>query len=140
MDSSTHTSARRRMTIRALAGLAAAVLMLTALPARAQDPLSEAPYERQLLRLSEILGALHFLRPLCGRDDAPSWRERMEDLLAAEMQGEVRKRRHIERFNLGYRGFSSVYQSCTPAARAAMNAYVQEGEKLSRDVAARYAR
>ncbi|ALV25781.1 TIGR02301 family protein [Pannonibacter sp. Q-1] len=140
MDSSTHTSARRRMTIRALAGLAAAVLMLAALPVRAQDPLSEAPYERQLLRLSEILGALHFLRPLCGRDDAPSWRERMEDLLAAEMQGEVRKRRHIERFNLGYRGFSSVYQSCTPAARAAMNAYVQEGEKLSRDVAARYAR
>ncbi|WP_374631265.1 TIGR02301 family protein [Pannonibacter indicus] len=140
MDSSTHTSARRRMTTRALAGLAAAVLMLAALPVRAQDPLSEAPYERQLLRLSEILGALHFLRPLCGRDDAPSWRERMEDLLAAEMQGEVRKRRHIERFNLGYRGFSSVYQSCTPAARAAMNAYVQEGEKLSRDVAARYAR
>ena len=140
MDSSTHTSARRRMTTRALAGLAAAVLMLAALPVRAQDPLSEAPYERQLLRLSEILGALHFLRPLFGRDDAPSWRERMEDLLAAEMQGEVRKRRHIERFNLGYRGFSSVYQSCTPAARAAMNAYVQEGEKLSRDVAARYAR
>ncbi|CUA95057.1 TIGR02301 family protein [Pannonibacter indicus] len=140
MDSSTNTSARRRMTIRALAGLAAAVLMLAALPVRAQDPQSEAPYERQLLRLSEILGALHFLRPLCGRDDAPSWRERMEDLLAAEMQGEVRKRRHIERFNLGYRGFSSVYQSCTPAARAAMNAYVQEGEKLSRDVAARYAR
>ncbi|WP_050471915.1 TIGR02301 family protein [Pannonibacter phragmitetus] len=140
MDSSTHTSARRRMTTRVLAGLAAAVLMLAALPVRAQDPLSEAPYERQLLRLSEILGALHFLRPLCGRDDAPSWRERMEDLLAAEMQGEVRKRRHIERFNLGYRGFSSVYQSCTPAARAAMNAYVQEGEKLSRDVAARYAR
>ncbi|WP_244284701.1 MULTISPECIES: TIGR02301 family protein [unclassified Pannonibacter] len=140
MDSSTHTSARRRMTIRALAGFAAAVLMLAALPVRAQDTQSEAPYERQLLRLSEILGALHFLRPLCGRDDAPSWRERMEDLLAAEMQGEVRKRRHIERFNLGYRGFSSVYQSCTPAARAAMNAYVQEGEKLSRDVAARYAR
>ncbi len=140
MDSSTHTSARRRTITKALAGLAAAVLMITALPVRAQDPLSEAPYERQLLRLSEILGALHFLRPLCGRDDAPSWRERMEDLLDAEMQGEVRKRRHIERFNLGYRGFSSVYQSCTPAARAAMNTYVQEGEKLSRDVAARYAR
>lgn len=140
MDSSTHTSARRQMTTAVLAGLASAVLMLSPLPALSQDPLSEAPYERQLLRLSEILGALHFLRPLCGREDAPSWRERMENLLDAEMQDEVRKRRHIERFNLGYRGFSSVYQSCTPAARAAMNAYIQEGEKLSRDVTARYAR
>ncbi|WP_430513129.1 TIGR02301 family protein [Pannonibacter phragmitetus] len=140
MKASRITSTGRRNTASVLSCLAVAALMLTAVPVHAQTSLSEAPYERQLLRLSEILGALHFLRPLCGRDDAPSWRERMEDLLDAEMQGEVRKRRHIERFNLGYRGFSSVYQSCTPAARAAMNAYIQEGEKLSRDVAARYAR
>lgn len=140
MNASRITSTRHRKTAGALSCLAAAALMLTAMPVHAQDPLSEAPYERQLLRLSEILGALHFLRPLCGRNDEPSWRERMEDLLAAETQDEVRKRRHIERFNLGYRGFSSVYQSCTPAARAAMNAYVLEGEKLSRDVTARYAR
>ncbi|MEH0071664.1 hypothetical protein V6L77_17295 [Pannonibacter sp. Pt2-lr] len=55
------------MTTAVLAGLASAVLMLSPLPVLSQDPLSEAPYERQLLRLSEILGALHFLRPVRAR-------------------------------------------------------------------------
>jgi hypothetical protein len=52
---------------------------LAAWPARAQPdipapvPLDEAlppAYDDQLLRLSEIMGALHFLRDLCGHDDA----------------------------------------------------------------------
>ena len=36
----------------------------------AQQPGIDAPpFEQQLMRLSEIFGALHFLRPLCDEDD-----------------------------------------------------------------------
>ncbi|WP_208995829.1 TIGR02301 family protein [Pannonibacter tanglangensis] len=132
---------RRPACLRSLA--LAMALLVPALPpatATAQEPLNEPPYERQLLRLSEILGALHFLRPLCARADEPGWRDRMETLLAAEAADEARKRRFIERFNQGYRGFAAVYHSCTPAAREAMTGYISEGSSLIRDVTARYSR
>lgn len=109
-------------------------------PVQAQEPANEPPYERQLLRLSEILGALHFLRPLCTRPDEPAWRDQMEALLEAEAADEARKRRFIERFNQGYRGFASVYHACTPAAREAMAGYISEGSTLVREVTSRYSR
>ncbi len=92
------------------------------------------------MRLSEVLGALHFLRPLCGHEDTPSWRDQMTTFLDAETLDENRRRRFIERFNQGHRGFSSVYRSCTPSARLAMEQYVSEGSTLIRDVTSRYGR
>ena len=53
------------------AGLIALPLVLAAAPAPAQDV---APYDDHLMRLAEILGALHHLRPLCGADEAQVWR------------------------------------------------------------------
>ncbi|PVB63214.1 TIGR02301 family protein [Labrenzia sp. 011] len=100
----------------------------------------EPPYEQQLMRLSEIFGALHFLRPLCGKDDTPSWRDQMEDFLDAETLDEKRRRRFIERFNQGYRGFSVAYRDCTEAARIAMAQYLTEGETIISDVTSRYGR
>ena len=105
-------------------------------PARAEDP----PYEVELMRLSEILGALHYLRPLCGSPDGSVWRDEMESLLDAEVQDDERRRRFIERFNQGYRGFSSVYVKCTPAAEAALARYIEEGGALIRNVTTRYNR
>ncbi|EFO34380.1 putative cytoplasmic protein [Roseibium sp. TrichSKD4] len=92
------------------------------------------------MRLSEILGALHFLRPLCGGDDTPSWRTQMEDLLESETEDEKRRRRYIERFNQGYRGFSAIYRDCTPSARLAMRQYVEEGDSIISNVTSRYSR
>lgn len=107
----------------------------------AQQPGIDAPpYEQQLMRLSEIFGALHFLRPLCKENDAPSWRDRMEDFLDAETIDENRRRRFIERFNQGYRGFSVAYRDCTDAARIAMAQYLNEGETIISDVTSRYGR
>ena len=108
----------------------------TQVPARAEDP----PYEVELMRLSEILGALHYLRPLCGSPDGSVWRDEMESLLDAEVQDDERRRRFIERFNQGYRGFSSVYVKCTPAAEAALARYIEEGGALIRNVTTRYNR
>lgn len=98
------------------------------------------PYEPQLMRLSEIFGALHYLRPLCGESDTPTWRDRMEDFLDAETRDENRRRRFIERFNQGYRGFSVAYQDCTEAARLAMAQYLDQGEVIITDVTSRYGR
>ncbi|MEP2437815.1 MAG: TIGR02301 family protein, partial [Roseibium sp.] len=98
-----------------------AVLMFgTPLGAKAQSADNAPPYEANLMRLSEVLGALHFLRPLCGHDDQPSWREQMETFLTSETRDGNRQRRFIERFNQGYRGFSSAYRNCTASARIAM--------------------
>jgi uncharacterized protein (TIGR02301 family) len=107
----------------------------------AQDLSPDAPpYEQQLMRLAEIFGALHFLRPLCQENDDPSWRDQMEDFLDAETVDENRRRRFIERFNQGYRGFSVAYRECTGAARLAMGQYLTEGETIIGDVTSRYGR
>lgn len=105
-----------------------------------QATADEPPFEQQLMRLSEIFGALHFLRPLCKQTDTPSWRDQMEDFLDAETLDENRRRRFIERFNQGYRGFSVAYRSCTDAARLAMGQYLSEGETIISDVTSRYGR
>ena len=56
-----------------LAGILAAALLAAwlAVPAHAQGPSSNqqeqaAPYDDQFVRLSELLGAIHYLRNLCG--------------------------------------------------------------------------
>jgi len=98
------------------------------------------PYEDQLLRLAEVFGALHFLRPLCGHKDDPSWRAQMQSLIDTEISDENRRRRFVERFNLGYRGFSTVYRECTDAARLALKQYADEGSTLISDVTSRYGR
>ncbi|MTI05198.1 TIGR02301 family protein [Roseibium denhamense] len=129
--------------INALKALSAAVfcIVLSSQVVLAQDgPSAAPPYEQQLMRLSEIFGALHFLRPVCGERDVPSWRDQMEDFLDAETLDENRRRRFIERFNQGYRGFSAVYRDCTTAARLAMEQYLVEGERIITDVTSRYGR
>ena len=129
---------RRAATIWFMAGTL--LLCLWAWPAMAQQRSDDPPYEADLMRLSEILGALHYLRPLYGGADGTVWRDQMRALLDAEVQDGARERRFIERFNQGYRGFSSVYRRCTPAAEAALARYVEEGSALIRDVTTRYNR
>ena len=98
---------------------------------------AESPFEDQLVRLSEILGALHYLRNLCG-EAGQDWRGRMEALLEAENPDEARRARFVASFNRGYRSFETTYAACTDSAVAAIARYMKEGEALSRDTAARY--
>lgn len=120
---------RRSITVFIAALLAAAPVS----GARATD----GPFEPGLIRLAEILGSLHFLRNLCG-EKGSAWRDEMEALIAAEKPDATRKARFIASFNHGYRTFQTTYTSCTPAATAAIERYVKEGETLSREIAARY--
>ena len=122
--------------------------LAAATAAVAQDkPTEDAPsaaetpppiYEKQLLRISEILGSLSFLRGLCDDGDAATWLAEMRALLEAEQPTPQRKARLVGRFNHGFETFNSVYRSCTPSARKAIARYLQEGAALSKDVRTRY--
>ena len=97
-----------------------------------------APFEPDLMRLSEILGALQYLRALCGANEGQKWREQMQALLDAEAPTAERKNRMVSNFNRGYRSFQQSYRTCTPAANVAVRRYLDEGSKISREITARY--
>ena len=120
--------------------LAILLLVLAATQAHAQaTPGGRAPYESDLQRLSEILGALHYLRDLCGAREGQTWRNEMQALVDAEAPSGERRERLVASFNRGYRGFQQTYRTCTPAADYAIRRYLEEGSKIARDITARYA-
>ncbi len=98
-----------------------------------------APYDGRLERLSEILGAVHYLRNLCLKDGEDNWRKAMEDLISMEAGSEAsRKERLTAAFNRGYRSFASVYSSCTDQAVVAEERYRIEGATLATEITARF--
>jgi uncharacterized protein (TIGR02301 family) len=126
------------------------IALLIAFPALAQAPAppaapaapnvsATAPYEAELQRLSEILGALHYLRDICGAKEGMVWRNEMQALIEAEAPTGERKEKLTASFNRGYRGFQQSYRTCTPAADLAIRRYLEEGAKIARDITARYA-
>ncbi|MFZ2100780.1 MAG: TIGR02301 family protein [Oricola sp.] len=98
---------------------------------------SVVPYDEKLMRLSEVLGSIHYLRNLCG-ETSNEWRDQMQQMLAVENPEPLRRARLIASFNRGYRTFDSVYESCTEQALEAANRYVKEGLALTREINSRY--
>ena len=117
--------------------LALTLLCLAAGPARADDA-TPAPFDHDLQRLAEILGALHYLRAVCGAHEGQKWRDEMQQLIDAEAPGGPRRRRIVASFNRGYQGFQQTYRTCTPAADLAIRRYLAEGARIARDITARY--
>lgn len=116
------------------------LLVLSATVAQAQPSAGgRAPYENDLQRLSEILGALHYLRDICGAREGMTWRNEMQALVDAEAPSGERRERLVASFNRGYRGFQQTYRACTPAADYAIRRYLEEGSRIARDITARYA-
>lgn len=100
--------------------------------------LPRAPYEDRLIRLSEIVGSVHYLRQLCDEEHDGEWRAMMSELIAAEAPEPERRERLTAAFNRGYRAFDSVYRACTPAALAAEERYRSEGATLAAEIIARF--
>ena len=112
-------------------------------PANGAAPAAEAekpvPYDQRLERLSEILGAVHYLRNLCIEKEEDVWRRDMQQLLDLEARNEpARKERLTAAFNRGYRSFASVYTSCTAPAVTAEERYRNEGATLAAEITARF--
>ncbi len=103
-------------------------------PTRAEAP----PYEADLLRLSELMGALAYLRDLCHDNDGAGFRDQESRLIAADPRPQEKKDQLAGAFNRGFETYRVTYRTCTDNARATITAYLAESQKIARDVAARY--
>ena len=113
-----------------------ALATLASGPAAAQAT-TGAPYDERLLRLSQVLGSIHYVRNLCG-DKTTEWRAEMEALLAVEKPDPARRALLISSFNRGYRSFGSVYEQCTLQALEAAESYREEGARLANEINSLY--
>lgn len=103
-------------------------------------------YEPQLLRLSEILGALTYMTELCRADgprlnpqsEGEAWRQKMRDLLEAEATNPPQKERLAGAYNKGLSGYQMTYRACTPSGKVAMQRLLGEGAKLAQDLSNRF--
>jgi uncharacterized protein (TIGR02301 family) len=89
------------------------------------------PYDDKLLRLCEILGAVHYLRELCGANDGQLWRDRMKELMDTEGSTALRRAKLTRSFNNGYRSYSRTYNSCSASAQTAMTRFLAEGAEIA---------
>jgi uncharacterized protein (TIGR02301 family) len=117
---------------------AAGALVDAAKPAAAGPDAPPPPYEPQMIRLTEVLGALSFLRDLCGAGDGDDWRTKMTALLDAEAPSGARRERLVASFNRGFRGYELTYRSCTPNAKIAIARYLDEASRISNDITYRF--
>lgn len=107
-----------------------AAFLATAQPLTAQTA-DTRPYDTQLFRLAEILGAIHYLRELCDADEGQQWRDQMRSLLSAEGATAVRRARLSRSFNNGYRSYARTYVNCTPSAKSVISKFLNEGVEIS---------
>jgi uncharacterized protein (TIGR02301 family) len=109
-----------------------ALLAIALLSAPAHAASSDGkPYDDKLFRLSEILGAVHYLRELCGADEGQLWRKRMSDILQSEGSTALRRARLTRSFNKGYRSYSRTYNTCSPSAQNAIHRFLTEGAQIA---------
>jgi uncharacterized protein (TIGR02301 family) len=107
-------------------------------PAGAPTAPAPPPYEQQLLRLSEMMGALAYLRDLCGAADGPEFRSKMKSLLDADGIGQSQRDLIAGAYNQGFEGYRLSYRTCTPAAGEVIARYLAETARLSAELVSRY--
>jgi uncharacterized protein (TIGR02301 family) len=116
--------------------LAAAIVAAGIGSAQAQSIAPETrPYDDKLLRLSEILGAVHYLRELCGANDGQLWRDRMQALMNTEGSSALRRAKLTRSFNNGYRSYSRTYSTCSATAQTAIDRFLSEGADIADNLA-----
>jgi uncharacterized protein (TIGR02301 family) len=93
--------------------------------------------ETDLVRLSEILGAVHHLREVCNANEGQLWRMKMQELLKLEAPANDLKELMIARFNRTYHQHRLAYPRCTGQARTDISRFLDEGAALSQLLAAK---
>jgi uncharacterized protein (TIGR02301 family) len=115
-------------------GLAALATLVASAGASGQSsitPPDSKPYDERLMRLCEVLGAVHYLRELCGANDGQLWRDRMRELMEAEGTSALRRAKLTRSFNNGYRSYSRTYSACTASAQTAITRFLAEGADIA---------
>jgi uncharacterized protein (TIGR02301 family) len=101
-------------------------------------PAPPPPYEQQLLRLSEMMGALAYLRDLCGAADGAEFRSRMKSLLDADGIAQSQRDLLAGAYNQGFEDYRQSYRACTPAAGEVIARYLAETARLAAELVSRY--
>ena len=101
----------------------------------APPPPDDRPYDNKLMRLAEILGAVHYLRELCGAQEGQLWRDQMKEILKNEGTTAVRRAKLVNSFNDGYRGYRRTYRTCTQSATLATVRFSTEGATIAASLA-----
>jgi uncharacterized protein (TIGR02301 family) len=127
----TPANPRARRFAAALLGCIAAA---TAAAAQSAAP-ETRPYDDKLLRLSEILGAVHYLRELCGANDGSHRLDRMNELINTERTSALRRAKLTRSFNNGYRSYSRTYGTCSSTAQTAVDRFLAEGADIADNLA-----
>lgn len=97
------------------------------------------PYDERLERLSEIIGAVHYLRNLCTDKAEDNWRASVQRLIEMEAANEPKRQEKLTAaFNRGYRSFAAIYTACTDSAVVAEERYRNEGATLATEITARF--
>lgn len=120
--------------------LAVLLTLALATPLLAADATSPPPYQADVLRLSEVLGAAAYLDGLCAGPIPTDWRGKMQSLLDAQGLDGPSRRPYVEAFNRGQRTFAVAHRSCTAAARNVLQRYFTEGVQLSERLDQRFGR
>ncbi len=107
-------------------------------PPAPPPPPAAAPYEGDMLRLAELLGALAYLRDLCDAGDGARFRERMAALIETDPRAQEARDQLAGAFNRGFDGYRQSYRACTANARDSIDAYLGEAERIAHDLATRY--
>jgi uncharacterized protein (TIGR02301 family) len=96
------------------------------------------PYDPEIQRLAEILGALTYLDALCAANPPGDWRAKMQALLEADAKTAARKERLAGGYNRGFHDYERTYHLCTPNAQAIIGRFLAEGGKIAHEVVNRY--
>ena len=87
----------------------------------------------------------HYIKRMCGVPNerltikAPQIYSNDEPIVSPAILGKIaRKEKLAGAYNNGFRGYEMSHRACTPGARAAIRRFMNEGERLSRDIAERY--
>jgi uncharacterized protein (TIGR02301 family) len=110
-------------------------------PAPSAAPtLAPPPYELEMLRLGEVMGALAVLRDVCGFGDGSDYRARYAALMEAEATDPARKAAWAGAFNNSFEEYRLIHGRCTPGDQAAIAAFLAEANKIAVTIADRYQR
>ncbi|MBU2532413.1 MAG: TIGR02301 family protein [Alphaproteobacteria bacterium] len=120
-----------RCFIVALAVIMAVLTGAPSAPTLAAPSGDERSYDNRLMRLAEIMGAVHYLRELCDGSDGQRWRDAVNELIKTEGTSALRRATIARRFNLGYRSYRRTYRRCTPSARNTITRFFKEAIEIS---------
>lgn len=91
----------------------------------------QASYRADMVRLAEVLGAVHLLRERCGAREGQMWRRKMLEMLDIEASRKQERDMLINHFNKSYYAMRVNHSRCSMRTISEMNAYIDEGASLA---------